>query len=261
MQNKPFTFLFYIQYLGLRYAGWQKQKGVKTIQGTLERAFRYVLGHEDFTILGASRTDAGVSCENGAFELFLRADLVQEDIVSQVNLNLPSDIRLLDFKRVSLDFNVIQDVAWKSYAYNFIFGEKPNPLLNPTSAFFAGIPDVELMQEAVTLFEGKKDFKRFCAIDKVTDNYVREVLETKISLVSSGGLELQNQVKIVFEVKGAGFLRYQVRIMAGALADLGLGRLSFSAFKEALDLPEGKPIAIAAPACGLVLAKIQFSSK
>ena len=69
MQNRPFTYLFRIQYLGLRYHGWQIQQGVKTIQGTLEKTFRYVLGHEDFNILGAGRTDSGVSCLHGAFEL------------------------------------------------------------------------------------------------------------------------------------------------------------------------------------------------
>lgn len=259
MQNRPFTYLFHIQYLGLRYAGWQRQKGVKTIQGTLERAIRYVLGHEDFTILGASRTDAGVSCNHGAFELFLRDELRQEDILNLINQNLPSDIRILSFQQVSPTFNVIQDVAWKSYTYNFIFGEKPNPLTSPTSAFFAGRPDIELIKEAAKLFVGKKDFKRFCSIDKVTDNYVREVLEVEISLEASGEFDQKNNVNIIFKVKGTGFLRYQVRIMAGALVDLGLGKLSLSEFQEALDFPEGNPIAIAAPACGLVLEEVRFS--
>jgi tRNA pseudouridine38-40 synthase len=257
MQNRPFTYLFSIQYLGLRYHGWQKQPGVKTIQGSLEKAFRYILGHEDFTILGASRTDSGVSCNRGAFELFLKHE-VSSDLVGKINAYLPSDIRILEMKTVSLDFNIIQDVAWKEYHYHFAFGEKFHPFAAGNLTFFEGFPDVELMKEGAKCFVGKYDFRRFCSIDKVTENYVREIFETKITNHPFAGQGFIPESAFTFSVKGAGFLRYQVRIMMGALLDLGLGKISLEELIGAFDSKESGPIAIAVPAYGLVLEKVEF---
>lgn len=257
MQNRPFTYLFSIQYLGLRYHGWQKQPGVKTIQGTLEKAFRYILGHEDFTILGASRTDSGVSCNHGAFELFLKHEISHE-LLHQANGYLPSDIRLLEVIPVPLDFNIIQDIAWKEYQYHFAFGEKFHPFAAGNMVFFQGTPDFELMKSGAKLFVGKHDFRRFCSIDKLTDDYVREVLESDVCNHSQSGKGLIPEKAFTFSVKGKGFLRYQVRIMVAALMDLGLGKISLDNLKNALDSDKTSPISVAVPANGLVLERLEF---
>ncbi|MCH6198016.1 tRNA pseudouridine(38-40) synthase TruA [Aquiflexum sp. LQ15W] len=257
MQNRPYSYLFYLQYLGLRYHGWQKQLGVKTIQGTLEKAFRFVLGHEDFTILGASRTDAEVSCNGGAFELFLKHE-ISPDLIETINSFLPSDIRLLGFEPVPLTFNVIQDVIWKEYRFHFAIGEKFHPFAAGNMTFFEGIPDLDLMKKGAKLFVGKHDFRRFCSIDKVTDDYIREVLEADICSHSQAGKGLTPEKAFTFSVKGKGFLRYQVRMMMAALMDLGLGKITLEDFKNALDSDQTSPISIAAPANGLVLERVEF---
>lgn len=257
MQTRPFTYLFYLQYLGLRYHGWQKQPGVKTIQSTLEKAFRYVLSHEDFTILGASRTDTGVSCNRGAFELFLKHE-ISPDLLDALNSILSSDIRLLEFHPVPLTFNIIQDVAWKEYRYHFAIGEKFHPFAAGNLTFFEGIPDLDLMKKGAKLFEGKHDFRRFCSIDKVTDDYVREVLESDLCTHSEAGKGFIPEKAFTFSVKGKGFLRYQVRIMMAALMDLGLGKITLEDLKNALDSDQTSPISVAAPANGLVLERIEF---
>ncbi|MBW3470107.1 tRNA pseudouridine synthase A [Arthrospiribacter ruber] len=256
MNTKKNCYLLYIQYLGLRYSGWQRQKGVKTIQGTLERGIRYVLGHEDFNVLGASRTDAGVSCRKGAFELFLKEPLPNIDFLTLLNQNLPTDIKVLELQPIGLEFNIIQDVESKTYAYTFVFGEKPDPLENPTAGYFPGMPDVDLMKAGAAKLVGKFDFRRFCSVDKVTIDFVREV--SAAELVQDASIRDTKSTTLVFIVSGKGFLRYQVRIMAGALADLGLGKLTLEDFENALIQTEGSPVAIAAPACGLVLEQVRF---
>jgi len=260
MQTRPFTYLFHIQYLGLRYHGWQKQPGVKTIQGTLEKAFKYVLGHEDFTILGASRTDSEVSCNHGAFELFLKHEISRK-LLLQTNGYLPSDIRLLEMISVPLDFNIIQDVAWKEYHYHFAFGQKFHPFAAGNLAFFQGEPNLELMESGVRLFIGKHDFRQFCSIDKLTDDYFREIFESKISKHAMAGIGHIPENAFTFTVKGSGFLRYQIRIMVSALVDLGLGKLSIKDINHALKDDEIKPISVTAPANGLVLEKVEFKKK
>jgi tRNA pseudouridine38-40 synthase len=258
MQSRPYTYLFYIQYLGLRYSGWQRQKGVKTIQGSLERGIRYVLGHEDFTILGASRTDSGVSCNRGAFELFLKHPLETNNFIYDLNLNLPADIRVLEGGSVPLDFNIIQDVVWKEYHYHFALGDKFHPFVAGTLSFFPGDYDLDLMREGAKAFIGTQDFRRFCSIDKFTDNYVRTVFESSLDIHPRAEQGDIPKNSLVFKIKGDGFLRYQVRIMMAALVDLGSGKLSLEQIKEAIDEPDSKPIAMTAPSNGLVLWDLAF---
>lgn len=258
MQSRPFTYLFYVQYLGLRYSGWQKQKGVKTIQGTLERGIRYVLGHEDFTLLGASRTDSGVSCQKGAFELFLRNPLELAGFLESVNENLPADIRLLSFQKVSNTFNVIQDIAWKEYHYQMAFGEKFHPFAAANLGYFSGEPDLSLMQEGTGLFLGKHDFRRFCSIDKVTDDYQREISVSEIIPHPQAGFGDIPQNAVIYKVRGNGFLRYQVRIMVSVLYEIGMKRLSIDDVLQALISQDNTPLARHSASNGLILHDLHF---
>lgn len=258
MRSRPYTYLFYIQYLGLRYSGWQKQKGEKTIQGTLEKFLRFVLGHEDFNLLGASRTDAGVSCNRGAFELFLRHEISVEDIISRANLNSPADIRILEGHQVNPNFNIIQDVAFKEYVYHFAFGEKFHPFAAGNLGYFGGYPDLELMRKGAKLFVGMHNFQNFCSIDKVTDDYFREIMETDIVRHPQAGTGFIPDNAYTFKVKGKGFLRYQIRKMMTALIELGLGNLSLEVIGEALHRPGNMEIPLHAPANGLVLERVEF---
>lgn len=259
MRSRPYSYLFEIQYLGLRYHGWQVQKGLKTIQGTLERVFRYVLGHEDFTVLGSSRTDSGVSCLKGAFALFLREELIVPDFIQTANENLPSDIRLVQGKPVSRDFNIIQDVIAKRYGYYFAIGEKPHPFHSVALAYAGKNPDIELMRKAAALFIGKHDFRRFCTQGKQIEDYTREIHTSEIVSISSNEGFWHGENTYVFRVRGDGFLMHQVRRMAAALFLVGKGEVSLNDIVRALTEKEAQPFCPKAPAQGLVLEEVVFA--
>ena len=61
-------YLIRIEFLGFRYHGWQKQAKLKSIQGMVDKTFKFVLGHVNFKTLGCGRTDAKVSADD--FVLF-----------------------------------------------------------------------------------------------------------------------------------------------------------------------------------------------
>ena len=71
MFEKRFYYLVKIQYLGYRFHGWQKQPQLKTLHHMIDRTLKYVLGETRFKTLGAGRTDAMVSANEAAFELFV----------------------------------------------------------------------------------------------------------------------------------------------------------------------------------------------
>lgn len=258
MQTKPFKYLFRIQYLGLRYHGWQVQKGVKTIQGTLEKTFRYVLQHENFKILGSSRTDTGVSCLNGAFELFLPNKVEPNSLVDPLNDFLPADIRIIEGFQSSYDFNVIQDVTNKSYGYYFSFGKKPHPMFAGSVAYAGKSLDLDIMNEGAALFKGTHDFRRFCSQGKNTNDFIRNITYSQIDEPPKDFAFLPENNVMVYRVIGNGFLMHQVRRMAASLISLGKGELTLDDIKEALDSPVKSPLSAKAPANGLILEKVSF---
>lgn len=258
MQNRPFTYLFWMQYLGFRYNGWQKQPDGKTVQGRMEKVLRFVLGHGNFTTLAASRTDAGVSCNRGAFELFSAEPVDIPNLVYQMNIFLPNDIRILEGQKVTQDFNIIRDVVEKEYRYHFATGERFHPFAAANLLHVNGEPDIPLMKKGVDLLLGKHDFRRFCSIDKITDDYVREVYEIEILDHEMAGKGLLPNTSYTIAIKGKGFLRYQVRIMVAVLIELGLGKITLDQISAALVSQEAKPLSEPARSHGLVLEALVF---
>ncbi len=260
MKQRPFTYLFWIQYLGLRYHGWQKQPNLKTVQGRIEKSAKFVLGHEDFMILGASRTDAKVSCNQGAFELFNIASLDVHLFAEEMNKYLPDDIRILDGQKVPAQFNIIHSVTVKEYHYYFCFENKIHPFASGNITHVKTALNIEAMKEGAKLFVGTHDFRRFCTKNKNTDNFVREIFESEIfsSSIFSGGYFPDNIY--FFKIKGRGFLTHQVRIMMEALFRLGQGKINFRDIQDALCSEESEAFCGKSPAHGLVLEKVIFKN-
>jgi tRNA pseudouridine38-40 synthase len=261
MQNRPHTYLFWIQYLGFRYHGWQKQPNLKTIQCRLERVIRFVLGHENFSILAAGRTDAGVSCEKGAFELFNIDPIEIDKFIVEANINLPDDIRILNGQKVNNKFNIIQDVEEKEYRYFFTDGEKPHPFIAGNMVWVNGQLNISLMEEAAQKFIGEHDFRRFCTKGKNTDNYIRNISEAEIILSSNLFGTCFPERVFCFRVKGSGFLMHQVRMMVAALFKVGLGQLSVKDINDALISLDYTTLTGKASANGLVLYEVIFDEE
>lgn len=227
----------------------------------MERVIRYVLDHENFSILAAGRTDSGVSCEKGAFELFNIAPVDIEKFIEEVNINLPDDIRIISGQKVGNKFNIIQDVIGKEYRYYFTHGEKPHPFTAGNMVWVHVELDINLMNEAASLFVGEHDFRRFCTKGKNTDNYTRNIFEAEIIEANSFEGGYYSARVYCFRVKGSGFLMHQVRMMAGALFHIGQGNMDLVDIKEALVSKDYKPLAGKAPAHGLVLHEVKFNEE
>lgn len=258
MQNRPFTYLFWIQYLGLRYHGWQKQHDLKTVQGRLEKSVKFVLGHENFMALGASRTDAGVSCNKGAFELFNVEVLDVTEFVNQMNKYLPDEIRITGDQEVSAEFNIIHNVAAKEYGYYFTFGQKFHPFAAANINQVKGNLDIELMKKGSKLFVGKHNFCGFCTKNKQTGDFFREIFKSEIEATQlfKGGFFPENVY--CFKIRGSGFLTHQVRIMMQSLFDLGQKKIGLSELTYALEGQIDKARFGKSPAHGLILEDVEF---
>ena len=260
MFQKRYYYLIKFQFLGYRFHGWQKQPNTKTLHLMIDRTMKYVLQNQSFKTLAASRTDAKVSAEEAAFELFLRdqplTDLVQ--FLDDFNANLPQDIRALSIQEVTSDFNIIQDSKYKEYHYIFAQGEKCHPFCAPIMTTILEPLDVALMTKGAQLFEGKHNFKSYCY--KATDNglYERELQKCELVENELYTANFFPKKSYILRVVGNGFGRHQIRLMMGALIKLGRGEVDLDFITQSLTKESVVSIDYIAPASGLILHKITF---
>ncbi|MGM0581274.1 MAG: tRNA pseudouridine(38-40) synthase TruA [Bacteroidota bacterium] len=255
-----FFYLVEIQYLGFRYHGWQFQPGVKTLQGMLERTFKFLFEDKKFKILGAGRTDAMVSAESAYFELFTNHELELDSFQTDLNHNLPPDIDVISVKEVDNQFNIIKDVDLKTYQYYFASVDKKYPFAAPFMNCMPYQLDIKRMKEAANMFEGEHDFKYFMTGDAENKDTVRKIKESRIEENTELSASFFPEESFVFIVKGKGFMRYQVRMMMGALILIGRNEISLQDLKNAL---QGNPpnfTKLNASASGLMVKDIEFKT-
>ena len=225
----------------------------------VDRTLNFILEGRYFKSLSSGRTDAMVSAESAAFELFLQEPIEDEIAFLELfNLNLPQDIRALDIKEVDDKFNIIQHSKIKEYLYLFTYGEKCHPFCAPIMTTILDVLDIELMKQGAKLFEGENYLKSYCY--KPTDKgiYTREILTCELVENTIYTANYFPKQSYILRVRGKGFMRNQIRLMMGTLIDLGKGKLSLEDIRFSL-LPNSiVKMDYIAPASGLILNKIEF---
>lgn len=260
MKQQRYYYLVKIQYLGYRLHGWQRQPGLKTVEGLVKKTLKFVLGDLRFKILGSSRTDAMVSAHESAFELFTNHEPLENlaDFLVLFNKNLPPDIRALSIKEVDAGFNIIQHPKKKEYLYLFSFGRKSHPFAAPLMATFPEKLEVDLMMQGAKLFEGKHSFHNYCT--KPTPHTVlqREIVLCEIVPNKEITASFFPDKSFLLRVTGSGFLRNQIRLMMGCLVQLGRGEYTIEEVQKSLDPDVKMPMTYIAPGSGLILNKVEF---
>jgi len=260
MFKKRYYYLFRIQYLGYRFHGWQKQPNLKTVQFMVDRTLNYVLKGQSFRTLSSGRTDAMVSAQEAAFELFLDDKPIEDmDVFLELfNHNLPQDIRAYSIKEVDESFNIIQSSKLKEYLYLFAHGDKFHPFCAPFMTTILEELNVDLMKEGAKIFQGKHNFKTYCY--KPTDSgvYNREIISSELVENKEITASFFPENTYIFRVKCKGFGRNQVRLMMGALIKLGRGEISLEYIADSLKPDSKEVMDYIAPASGLILNNIEF---
>ena len=209
--------LLTVSYDGTNYCGWQDQKNGKSVQEALSSTIKEIL-KDNITMLGASRTDAGVHA------LGQRAHVIPHSpskipvgkLPLVLNAFLPEDIRVTDAANVSDNFHPINEAKSKTYRYAICNTRYQNPLLRNFSAFIPAELSMPKMVVAARHFVGEHDFAAFCASGSIVKSTVRTVYALDV---------IKGDELIEITIRGNGFLYNMVRIISGTLADVGLGKI------------------------------------
>lgn len=240
--------LLTVSYDGTAYAGWQIQENAVAVQQRMEEALAH-LTHETIRVTGASRTDAGVHARGQRVHFDTFSRIPPDKYPFALNTCLPPDIRVLAGCEVSGDFHARFDAKGKRYTYRIHNAPHADALLRNFAAHVPQKLDVPLMQQCLQSLHGTHDFAAFQAAGGTAKTTVRTLTEASLA---------QNGSELTLTVRGNAFLYNMVRIIAGTMLDIGMGRLPADAFTRAIETGDRLCLGITAPACGLELTEICY---
>lgn len=248
----------HLQYDGTRYAGFQRQKDMLTVQGVLEDALGKLLRHP-VRVKAAGRTDAGVHAKDQVVAFSTVSSIPPERIPRALGGLLPDDIIVDSAQEVSLDFDPLRDAVSKTYCYRIWRGGRLPIMAHRYVFWYPGDLDYRLMAEEASAFVGKHDFANFRALGSSAKTTVRHVTRAEWIQRDIGG---QEGVLWEFWVSADGFLYKMIRLMVGTLLDIGRGYLPPGTVRAALEAASSgnrAKVGQCVPGKGLCLEKVSFS--
>ncbi len=250
---------------------------LRTVQSVLERAVRHVV-RQPVIVQGASRTDAGVHARGQVACFSTQDDAASkgvggwplergtEPLVRAINSRLPEDVLVTAARVVDGGFNPIGATS-KGYTYA-LWVSRDRPLWNRRWVHHVWNElDIERMHAAAKLLEGEHDFAGFAAAGHGRLTTVRTIFSCDVRqtpIVRPGVVlpehecELPAAKQVVISVTGSGFLWNMVRIIAGTLVDVGLGRKTDVDVLEVLRSGDRTKAGPTMPPTGLCLQWIRY---
>jgi len=232
-----------LAYDGTEFHGWQVQPGLPTIQGILEEIVSGMEG-SPVHVAGSGRTDAGVHALAQVAAFTIPNPIPTDYLRRAMNRLLPAAIRVTGAAETHPDFHPRFDAVAKTYRYTIFRSEicppfewryvhhHPYPLNEPR------------MIEAAGIFQGEHDFSAFAAAD---DRDAEG--KSKVRTIFASTLEREHD-RLVYTVRGSGFLKHMVRNLVGTLVEIGRGNI------DGVSIPEKS--GPTAPAKGLTLVSVEY---
>jgi len=236
-----------IQYDGANYHGWQKQPNAITVQEVLANGLSKLLRTSTETI-ASGRTDTGVHCS----QQFAHFDTDNIALIPQLeyrlNAILPHDIAIRSMRRVKEDAHTRFSALQRSYVYRL--HTHKDPFLRKYSYRFFKSLEVDKMNEAAAFLKTFNDFEVFSKTKTEVKTFNCEIFHAEWISLEDGRKE--------FHITANRFLRGMVRLITGALLDVGTGRLDVEGFKSVIHQKRKDKFRNVAPAHGLYLRKVTY---
>ena len=234
---------------GTAFSGWQRQPDQPTLQQTVEEALSSVLGGEPVRVVASGRTDTGVHALAQVVSFSTTAARTPKAIRSGLNANLPPQIACLEAEPAPPGFDARRWTRRKLYRYRVLARAARCPHRHQQTWHVRRPLDLAAMQQAIAVLQGSHDFSSFRASGCTALHPRRHIESARVVAAPDDELHL--------EFVGNGFLRHQVRIMAGTLIDIGEGRRAADTMPAILAAADRTAAGRTAPAHGLWLVWVE----
>lgn len=252
------NFLLTIEYDGSEFCGWQRQPGVRTVQGVLEETLSAVCGAQ-VSLNGTSRTDAGVHALGQRASFRGVYGIPTEKIMQAANDRLCGgrrlggklgDVRITALEENPLDFHARFDAKGKKYRYVIQNGGPADLFRRNYCYYVREALNTEAMRKGAAHIIGTHDFACFeAAGSQPRQTTVRTVYSLEIC---------RRENDVILEISGDGFLYNMVRIITGTLVEVGLERRTPQSVREAIAGQRRSLAGHTAPPQGLYLLEVYY---
>jgi len=240
-----------IGYDGTEFHGFQRQRGLRTVQEELERTLTTLLGHP-VSVKSAGRTDAGVHAEGQVVSFWTTCPIPVDRLPVALNGLLPPDIVAKRAKVVSPDFHPRFDATSRVYRYLIDNRPVPSALLRRYAWHIPKPLNVEAMKTAAQYLIGVHDFASFHASGSDLGSTVREMKRIVIS--NRNGI-------IAITLEANSFLYHMARIIVGTLVEIGCGERHHEEMRDILLARNRSVAGKTAPPHGLCLMQVKYGQQ
>ena len=237
-----------LAYDGSAFHGWQFQTATRTVQETVEKSLRDILGHE-VRVTASGRTDAGVHALGQVINFQTCSKIPAQGLLRALNSVFPPDLSARDVRDVSQDFHARYLALSKKYVYVVDTSAIPSPFLSRYVMHLPGELDIRAMRHAAHALKGQHDFSSFMGAGSSVKTTIREIYDFEIFGKGS---------RVFFCIRGSGFLRHMVRNIVGTLIPAGQGAMTPRDVKRILELRDRTQAGPTAPPQGLYLVEVEY---
>ena len=237
-----------LEYQGTRYAGWQSQRSIETVQVLAEGALGKVAA-EAVSLVCAGRTDAGVHARGQVAHFDTTASRSMRAWMLGANSELPRDISLSWVRPVPPHFHARYSAEARTYRYLIFNRASRSGLLAHRATWIHRPLDAQRMAHAAAALEGEHDFSAFRAAECQAKSPIRRM--ERLTVTREGDW-------LAIEATANAFLHHMVRNIAGLLIRIGKGDAPPPWAAEVLAGRDRRLSAPTAPADGLYLWHVRY---
>lgn len=234
-----------VSYKGTRYAGFQVQDNVITVQSEVEKALA-VYFRQPVSLTGSSRTDSGVHAWQNYFH-FDAEFAVPERAMYNLNAILPGDIAIRSIRLMRENAHSRFDAIAREYEYT-IYGAK-NPFLADRGYFFPYTINEVLLQEAAAIIKEYTDFTSFSKRNTQVRTFNCNIQYSEW---------VRRDDSLIYRVKANRFLRGMVRGLTGTMLKVGRGKMTLDELRKVIEAKDCTGADFSVPGHGLLLVKVHF---
>lgn len=243
-----------LHYDGARFAGWQRQRDARTVQGELEAALARLCA-APVPVLGAGRTDAGVHARGQAAGVRVPARWTPASLRRAMNAVLPDDVWVAAAHEMHDGFHARYDAVARRYTYYVgTDDEARSPFRRHRELAWARPIDRALLDAAADAFVGEHGFHAFAVRGTAPagDDH-RCVVHAARWRERAGGL--------AFEVEANRFLHHMVRFLVGTMLDVAAGRRPLADVARLLVADDNRGVSPPAPPHPLHLDAVRYPAR
>lgn len=208
-----------LAYDGTEFVGWAKQPGLRSVQGELERGFRFAMRLPvEPRVTCAGRTDSGVHARGQVAHVDIPREAwaaLDSRATYRLRAVLPADIALAEVDLAPDDFDARFSALSRRYVYRVWDGTEPMDPIRRREVYSYGKPlDLEAMNQAAEKLLGLHDFAAFCR-SREGATTIRTLERLEWQRGETGLAELT--------VAADAFCHSMVRSLVGSLLPVGVG--------------------------------------